>query len=320
MLHASLPLSLGLVLLTLLTCAADAAEQSAHGYSAHSYMHLLLGVAAFMPLVQLCSAGWQQEKEQSAGVVDFVLDLCGDTCADIIKRSGTKACHLTWGQGCPNDAPPPTFTAVSTLWEMCPLSCPAAERPAAAAARHQSGKEETSKSTTATTSPDEADKGPMIVADKVATMTPGEWASSSSVHEVDCSAPGAAEKIKAWHAFRLGPLLIRNALKGNTLDPLLKYGSVRRLRQDLIASAKISSKQGPKGTMRFGVKVGSENEFCCVSRPSLCIKHVCMMLINYTLRPLQIGTTKFRGSVKFLWSAQARGGSGSGKCALVRCI
>ena len=63
---------------------------------------------------------------------DLVADLCGHTCAEIVsRRPGRANCRLTWGQGCPKDPPPRSsvapfkqFTKSSTLWEMCPRSCP----------------------------------------------------------------------------------------------------------------------------------------------------------------------------------------------------
>eukprot|EP01048_Picozoa_sp_COSAG05_P020152 COSAG05_NODE_3349_length_2133_cov_6.365591_3_plen_260_part_00 len=73
-------------------------------------------------------AGWFSPDPEPE-LADLVSDLCGDSCSDIVERSGLQSCRLTFGQGCPNDEPPTGFSKASTLWEMCPLSCPAAEKP-----------------------------------------------------------------------------------------------------------------------------------------------------------------------------------------------
>ena len=74
------------------------------------------------------------------------LDLCGDTCADVVRRGGLANCALTFGQGCPRDTPPDGFTKTSTLWNMCPLSCPAAAERSASELGHVEA-EEPKKST-----------------------------------------------------------------------------------------------------------------------------------------------------------------------------
>ena len=74
-------------------------------------------------------AGWFSP-DLEPKLSDLVSDLCGDSCSDIVERGGLQPCRLTFGQGCPNDDPPTGFSKASTLWEMCPLSCPAAEKPA----------------------------------------------------------------------------------------------------------------------------------------------------------------------------------------------
>ena len=62
------------------------------------------------------------------------LDLCGDTCEAVATRGDNKLderirrrrnCRSRWDQGCGERNPPPGFTAASTLWDMCPIACPA---------------------------------------------------------------------------------------------------------------------------------------------------------------------------------------------------
>ena len=65
-------------------------------------------------------------------------DLCGDSC-EVSATRGAQAveermrrrrnCRATWSQGCQNAPPPRGFTASSTLWEMCPHSCPSTINP-----------------------------------------------------------------------------------------------------------------------------------------------------------------------------------------------
>ena len=70
---------------------------------------------------------------------DDAVDLCGDSCEGIALGGEQKLdertrrrrnCRATWGAGCATTPPPRGFSATSTLWEMCPHSCPADIRPA----------------------------------------------------------------------------------------------------------------------------------------------------------------------------------------------
>ena len=85
------------------------------------------------PAVGLTSSPSQRLLQGAADATD----LCGDSCEASATRGNSnleerirrrRNCRATWNQGCQN-APPRGFTGSSTLWEMCPHSCPSTINP-----------------------------------------------------------------------------------------------------------------------------------------------------------------------------------------------
>ena len=67
------------------------------------------------------------------------VDLCGSSCEDVATHGESDLgegirrlhnCEQGWSDGCPDQPPPSGFAEDSTLWELCPHSCPASMHPA----------------------------------------------------------------------------------------------------------------------------------------------------------------------------------------------
>ena len=65
-------------------------------------------------------------------------DLCGSSCEAVATQGRAELdvnirrahnCEQAWSDGCGADLPPDGFTESSTLWELCPDSCPVTMRP-----------------------------------------------------------------------------------------------------------------------------------------------------------------------------------------------
>ena len=61
--------------------------------------------------------------EAAAGFVNAVDGVCGTPCQDVVDGSGVAVCAVTWAEGCGEAPPPASFSAESTVAELCQSSC-----------------------------------------------------------------------------------------------------------------------------------------------------------------------------------------------------